>query len=119
VSEVEAWFEMGRVLEAHSTRAFLRSRLIGLTTEKDKAERDERWGGGFEDCGDFYREMLAVAKAALSQCVSAKISQEKRYKALKLTFLERFPYMREELETRLAAQIAALAKPAEVAALGP
>ncbi len=106
----EAWIELGRVLEAHSTRAFLRAGLTGAAAAKELAAKERAWGGGFEDCGAFYREGLARAEGGLSGAVEAKISQEKRYKSLKLAFLERFPAMRDELEARLDAQIRALGR---------
>ncbi len=49
----------------------------------ERAERDNRSLGMYEDCGDYYRENLAVARAKMDTLVSVKISTEKYMKKLR------------------------------------
>lgn len=87
----EAFIALGRVLEAHEVRYRARRDILYYKGELASAERDYRALGYFEDCGDYYEQEKLFAERVVSQAVSRKIDAEKRYKAMKLTFLEMYP----------------------------
>jgi len=62
---------------------WLEQRCKDRKKDVEEAEKGVRALGMFEDCGDFYREQLATAQAALAEAVSIKISTEKYMKKLR------------------------------------
>lgn len=84
------YVEMGRLMEAHSNRAFSRERAKATAQAVKAAEADRRQFGCFEDCGDAYETWLVDAKSAHAESVRAKVSSEKRFKSLRLGFEETF-----------------------------
>ena len=82
---------LGRILEARASRAYIRTKLKEQKLEVEKAEKDCAEYGHFHSCGDFYHTALAEAKERFSSLLGLKISFEKNYKKLRLTFEETYP----------------------------
>ena len=100
----EALIALGRVLEAHDARSRARHAIKPLKNELEVAKEKAFHYGMFEDCGDFYVEQKALAEREVSNAVSAKIAAERRYKGMKLTFLETYPAFAGLLEKHIKKQ---------------
>jgi hypothetical protein len=101
---MEVYIEMGRVLEAHNNRFYLREKNRKQAPKVASAQREYHAMGMFEDCGSFYETCYTEAKAEASAALEAKIKGEKHFKKLKLTFAETYPGFVAELEKRLEDQ---------------
>ena len=62
---------------------WLEGQINEQKAEIERAERENRSYGMYEDCGDFYREKLVEARTKLNTLVSVKISTEKYMKKLR------------------------------------
>lgn len=62
---------------------WLDDQLKDLKKKVEIAEEEARWGGGFEDCGDFYRENLIEAKCEFNTTLQIKFGLERYAKKLK------------------------------------
>lgn len=67
---------------------WLDGHLKDLKKKVEIAEKEECWGGGFEDCGDFYRENLIEAKCEFNTTLRIKIGLERYAKKLKHESME-------------------------------
>ena len=92
------------MLEAHSARHHARSKIAALQSGLKTAERDRSNFGHYDDCGAFYQEEYAAAKAKHDAGIERKVSAEKHFKKMKLTFIENHPDFADELQRRLDAQ---------------
>lgn len=95
----EAWISLGRVLECHSNRATARANAKAAKIRFDAAEKDR--GHRHDDW--FLEHEMTSAQAILSRATSDKIKAEKKFKLDRLTFIETYPEVAEELEKRLSA----------------
>lgn len=101
---MDAYLEMGRVLDAHNQRHWMRGKLRAVAPNVERARKELNDFGMYADCGTFYTGEYESAKAVAQEYLSLKISIEKYFKKLKLTFMETYPDLSAELEKRIAAQ---------------
>lgn len=103
---MEAYVEMGRVLEAHNTRFVQRHNTRKQFRNVASARSDYNDFGMFEDCGSSYASELDAAKAVSAFALAEKVASERHFKKLKLTFAEKYPEFADELANRLKVQSA-------------
>jgi len=104
--EMLSYVEMGRVLEAHNNRAYVRHKIDPLLKELTEAKTNRRDFGHYEDCGDSYHDRVRVVETEVQEAVTRKIEAEKYFRKLKLTFIEKYPTLKTVLEEELKKQSA-------------
>jgi mevalonate kinase len=101
---MNVYIEIGRVLEAHNNRFYVRQKNRQNPSNVDVALRDYHNFGMYEDCGDFYKEEYERAKENARTFLSMKVSAEKHYKKMYLTFKETYPDFITELDYLVSKQ---------------
>jgi hypothetical protein len=86
------------VAKAYGVRADARARAKEAKVGVEKAEREDRHYGRFEDCGDSYRSALDEARGVMSAAVSSEIKSEKAFKRARLTAIEQHPRLEPLIE---------------------
>lgn len=87
---VQIWVDFGALQEAYTNRTHLRQKVKDHRVDVERARKDVSIFGIYEDCGDAYYGWLDTEITTHRVLTERKVSAERRFKSLKLTFLETY-----------------------------
>lgn len=90
MTNTQMFIDFGRIVEAYHVRKKMRENVKSYKESLERERKDLRTFGMYEDCGDSYQSSFDQAQGEFSASKAYKINAEKRFKFLKLTFLETY-----------------------------